>query len=152
MSRREGIPRVLWDYPPGYSPDGCGGLLAVLSPITQCLCCSLPCPSVGSLQGRHSSINFSKMSPSHRLQFSTSCSSMGPLQDQKPCQLLLQRGLPMGSQPPSGSSRGCRGTLASPPPATKTWPRSATEMNSRCWNSLQQNPFTPLPLVVLTWW
>lgn len=68
-------------------------------------------PGLSPSHGRQCSKNFSSMSLSQRLQFSMSCSSLGPLWGHRPCQ-QLQRGLSQGHSFPA------TGTL----PATPTTP------------------------------
>ena len=99
---------------------------------------SSPAPAWGPSHGRQSSMNFSNMSPSHRLQFLVNCSSVGPPQGHKcchqtcsnvgsihgstgPARSLLQCGLPMGVtclRAPTcsgvGSPTGC-GWVSAPP-------------------------------------
>ena len=78
--------------------------------IVRCLCCffllrgrtphTLPLlQHEGSSHGKLSSINFSNISPSHKLQFFRNCPSVGPFHTvQSFRNRLLQRGSPMGSQ------------------------------------------------------
>lgn len=147
MSRREGIPRALWVVPCGYSPDGCGGLLAVLSSSHIISPAPSPAPSVGSSMGDTLPWIAPAQIPSHGVQAAPArvpCRITAPA---GPCSSV---GLPWGHsllQHP----QGLQGRAASPPPATKTWPRSATELNSHCWDSLQQNGISPSPSCG-TWW
>jgi len=89
-----------------------------------------PCSAWDPSHGRQASTNFFSMSPSHSLQFFTNCSSVGPSHGVQflspvgsqvlpanllqcgllflhgstgPVRSLLQRRLPMGSQPPPGT-------------------------------------------------
>ncbi|CAM9620143.1 unnamed protein product, partial [Bubo scandiacus] len=97
-------------------------LLSLLPPQGEDSSHSSPPPAWGPSHRRQSSMNFSNMCSSHRLQLFTNCSSLGPSHrvtspsrkpapawaplhvTTGPARSLLQQGLPMRSQPPSGTS------------------------------------------------
>lgn len=112
MSRREGIPRALWDAPLWILSTWLWWAAGCAQLITNCLCCSLPCSSVGSCTGDTPPwISPAWTLPTARPSrdalpwgavHQSQAAPAGSLWDPKSCRTLPRVGS-HGSQPPAGA-------------------------------------------------
>lgn len=145
------------------SSVGCSPVDTLHMAVVSCWLCSahhklslllLALLQCGILHGRHCSMNFSSMNPSHSPS-QQGCPSMGCSPSEPGC----SSGVPVGSQvlqDPAqsgfhGLTASCRGRAATTSTA-RTWPRSAAELSSHCCNPHSKMGFPPLPAAELTWW